>query len=134
MRLTGEETGETAQYQEIILDGGGDIFLEQIVTRFNLRYPQYHISFLESGEELRIQTEIAAGQGPDLFTLSSFSAAEYARGGYIRDLEGIVEDSSLFLEAAMECGRINGVTYGIPYGCSIQFPVFSQEIVGNRQS
>lgn len=134
MRLTGEETEETAQDQEIILDGGGDIFLEQIVTRFNLRYPQYHIAFLESGEELRIQTEIAAGQGPDLFTLSSFSAAEYARSGYIRNLEGIVEDSSLFLEAAMECGRINGVTYGIPYGCSIQFPVFSQEIVGNRRS
>lgn len=134
MRLIREEAGAASQQQEIVLDGGGDIFLEQIVTRFNLRYPQYHITFLESGEELRIQTEIAVGQGPDLFTLSSFSGAEYARNGYIRDLEGIVEDSSLFLEAAMECGRFNGVTYGIPYGCSIKFPVFSEEIAGNRQS
>ncbi len=126
---------QTSEQKEIILYGAqNDIFLTQLITRFNRRNPQYHITFLESGEFSRIPAEIATGQGPDLLILSSSEAAEYARHGYIRSMEGIIEEPALFLDAAMENGRIDGITYGIPYCCTLDFPVFSTALVGNRSS
>lgn len=126
--------GEMSGQQEIILYGYGDIFLQQLVTRFNRQNSRYHITFQDPAESPRAFVEIAGGKGPDLFFLSPLEAEEYAGQGYIRDLEGIVEDPSLFLNAALEIGRVDGVTYGIPYACTLKCPVFSREIAGERES
>lgn len=49
-------------------------------------------------------------------------------------MEGIIDDPSLFLNAALENGRVDGVTYGIPYSCTLYSLVFSQKVAGDRQS
>lgn len=126
--------GETNEQQEILLYGYGDTFLQQIVTRFNRQNSQYHITIQDPTEDSRAFMEIASGKGPDLFFLSPLEAKEYAREGYIRDMEGIIDDPSLFLNAALENGRVDGVTYGIPYSCTLYSLVFSQKVAGDRQS
>ncbi len=128
--------GETSEQQEILLYGHGSIFLQQLVTRFNRQNSLYHITIQDSLEEPnpRFSMEIAGGKGPDLFLLTPLEAEEYAAQGYIREMEGIVEDPSLFLNAALENGKVEGVTYGIPYSCSLSTLVCSREIAGDRQS
>lgn len=128
-------TEETAlEQQEITLYGYSDIFLEQIITRFNRQNSQYHVSFADSSNSSRVWIELSVGQGPDLFILPPVTAENYIEQGYFRDMEGIIDDPDLFLEAALESGRKDGITYGIPYSCTLDFPVFSQDIVGDRQS
>ncbi len=130
-----EEEGTALEQQEITLYYHvADVFLQQIVTRFNRRNPQYHITILTPEDSPRAWIEIATGQGPDLFFLSPTEAEDFLRQGYIRNMEEMVEDSSLFLDAALECGRIDGVTYGIPYSCTPKLVVFSREIVGDRHT
>lgn len=126
--------GEASERQEITLYGYADIFLQQLVTRFNRQNSQYHITILDPADYPRAQIEIADGKGPDLFFLSPLEAADYARQGYIQEMEGIIEDPSLFLDAALESGRVNGVTYGIPYSCTLHCLVFSREIAGDSPS
>lgn len=126
--------GETFEQQEIFLYGYADTFLQQLVTRFNRQNSQYHITIQDPKENSRAFMEIASGKGPDLFFLSPIEAKEYARQGYIRDMEGIVEDPSPFLEAALENGRVEEVIYGIPYSCTLNCLVFSQKVAGTRYS
>lgn len=111
-----------------------DPHLERIITRFNRYNPEYHITFMESVDDTRFRAEFSAGKGPDLLILPWEEAAEYIEQGYLRDMEGIVEQPELFLEAALESGRWNGRTYGIPYKCYVNFPAFSREITGDRES
>ena len=135
LELQRKAAGEPTMKQDILLDGTpDDIFLAQLVTRFNLENTKYRILFLEPEQYSRVPVEIATGQGPDLLILSASHAAEYAAKGYLQNLEGIVEDPSLFLDAAMANGRIDGLTYGIPYCCTLDFPIFSEEVVGTRTS
>lgn len=126
--------GETFMQQEIFLYGYADTFLQQLITRFNRQNSQYHITIQNPMEDPRAFMEIASGKGPDLFFLSPIEAKEYARQGYIQDMEGIVEEPSLFLEGALENGRVEGVTYGIPYSCTLNCLVFSQKVAGDRYS
>lgn len=126
--------GETFEQQEIFLYGYADTFLQQLVTRFNRQNSQYHITIQDPKENSRAFMEIASGKGPDLFFLSPMEAKEYARQGYIRDMEGIVEDPSPFLEAALENGRVEEVIYGIPYSCTLDCLVFSQKVAGTCYS
>lgn len=121
--------------QEMILSySGSDIFLEQIVTRFNRQNPQYHITLSELTDSLQLQMEMTAGEGPDLLQLDPSSAESYARQGYLQSMEGIIQDTAPFWDAALETGRINDIPYGIPYSCTMVFPVFSRQLVGDRQS
>lgn len=111
-----------------------DPFLERVITRFNRYNPQYHVTYLETVEDSRFRAELSAGKGPDLLVLPWETAEEYIEQGYLREMEGIVEQPELFLEAALESGRLNGRTYGIPYRCNIRFPAFSRKITGDRES
>lgn len=126
--------GETLEQQEIVLYGYCDTFLQQLITRFNRQNSRYHITVQDPAENPRAFMEIVAGKGPDLFFLSPLEAQEYAEKGYVREMEGTVEDPSLFLSAALENGKVNGVTYGIPCSCKLRSLVFSRKIAGDRQS
>ena len=132
------ETEEIAiEQQEIFLcawQSSSDIFLNQIITRFNRQNSRYHISLLNEEDSSRTELEMSIGQGPDLMILPPLVAENYVQQGYLQNMEGVIEDPALFLGAALESGRINGITYGIPYSCSLDFAVFSKDIAGERQS
>lgn len=134
MTLSQSADSGMSEQQEILLYGYADLFLQQIITRFNRQNTQYHITVQNPVEDSRLSVEIAGGGGPDLLFLSPLTAREYVRQGYIQEMEGIVEDPSLFLNAALENGKVDGVTYGIPCSCTLNCLVFSQEIAGDRDS
>ena len=122
---------EITLYSDSILS---DPHLERVITRFNRYNPEYHVTYMETVDDSRFRAELSAGKGPDLLILSWETAEEYIEQGYLRDMEGIVDQPELFLQAALESGRWRGRTYGIPYHCYISVPAFSRKITGDRES
>lgn len=72
------------------------IFLSDMVEKFNLSsskyniqivdYSQYNLSSDSSEGIVKLNTEIIAGNGPDIFDLFSLPAAQYERAGILVDL------------------------------------------------
>ncbi len=112
------------------------------ISRFNRKNDKYHISVIlkESDENWqeynrRIQMEISAGRGPDIISDDLLlDVSGYLENGYFASLEGVLEDESKYLQAALEGGRVNGELYGMPYDFQMKFATYSQNFVGNRTS
>ena len=121
---------EEALRQELVI---GVFFentvLEKMVTKFNRLYPGNHVSLEKIPEMTVLQGELAAGKGPDLLLLSDESFHTLASAGYLKALEDVVEDPSLFVEAALETGKLGNSTYGIPFDFRLTFPKFSGALV-----
>lgn len=143
--------------QEITVASGwtGLYSLDSSVAKFNRNSEQYHVTMLypydaysrdplenkgAENEEFhnRLQMEISAGRGPDLYFNIGYNgtinSVDMARGGYLQSLEGVLEDGETYLPAALENGRIDGVLYGIPYQCTLYLTAYSQDFAGERSS
>ena len=135
MELQQVPVQEQAAQQELTLGVSfQDEMLQQIVTKFNRMYPQYHVSMESTDNPTLLQAELAAGKGPDMLLLSDERFYRLASAGYLKPLDGVVEDPSLFVEAAMEAGKKGNTMYGIPFCFCMTFPKFSKEIAGDRKS
>ncbi|MBQ9143001.1 MAG: hypothetical protein IJX63_14605 [Lachnospiraceae bacterium] len=59
---------------------------------------------------------------------------DFVENAYLECLEDVFEDTSLYLEAALEVSRINGKLYGVPYDCSFEFACYAGSTVGERSA
>lgn len=96
--------------------------MKKLIARYNRQSQDYYVTIItrEENEQLadfskRIQLEMAAGGGPDLLEQNVIDAEAGAAQGYLEPLDWVVEDMSPFHESAFLEGRIDGITYGIPY-------------------
>lgn len=137
-----KQEGVQAEKEEIVLAlGDENPLLMDYVSKFNRRSETYRVTVRlheanETGQEFidKLQMELAAGRGPDLLMNGQIDAADMARNGYLQELTDIFDDGDGFWAAAMECGKIDGVTYGIPYAGQLFFSTYSQKLTGGRES
>lgn len=129
--------------QEIIFaDSFQDSIMLKRIARFNRQSEQYHVSYLTPGPDEdvvefreRIQLEISNGKGPDLLTNYFISHPEgLVEKGYLAEMEDVISDSSLYMQGALDNGRINGVLYAFPYDCSFDFVSYDKDVLGDRTS
>lgn len=141
--------------QEIIIASSWPVnTLDLAVGKFNRTSEQYSVKiqypYDPYGEEPadiqaavkefydRLQMEISAGRGPDLFLSGAsnlyMDIPALAREGYLQNLDGVLEDEEDFWPAAMEMGRMNGVQYGLPYEGKLRLTSYSRDLTGERES
>lgn len=139
--LTLSEEERPRDKQEITLSSLPFIYLKELVARFNRRSDTYHITMIspENGESnqdyhQRIQMELVAEKGPDLFVMFERDATGYARNGYLKDMEDILSKEENIWQVAKDNAKIDGIQYGIPYRMSLWMDVYSKEITGNRST
>ena len=141
--LNMKESERPREVQEIVLVTTNlrNSGLQMLISRFNRQNDRYHVTVQEpeNGEAwadfiLRLQLELAAGRGPDIYSHEIINAEEMVRQGYLQSLEGILEDEDSYWPAALEYGRVNGVLYGIPVECMVWLAAYSSELTGGRQS
>lgn len=125
------------------------------IAKFNRTNERYHVTTLYPYDEYsssltgdhraeyeefvnQLQMEIAAGRGPDLYfnlgNPSTIDPQDMAKNGYLKSLEGVLEDGDAYWTAALESGRIDGVLYGIPYECRLTMATYSEDFAGDRRS
>lgn len=137
-----KQEGVQAEKEEIVLAlGDENPLLMDYVSKFNRRNENYRVTVRlqeanETGQEFidRLQMELAAGRGADLLMNGQIDATAMARNGYWQELTDILDDEDGIWTAAMECGRIDGVTYGIPYAGQLFFATYSEKLTGGREN
>lgn len=137
-----KQEGVQAEKEEIVLAlGDENPLLMDYVSKFNRRNENYRVTVRlqeanETGQEFidRLQMELAAGRGADLLMNGQIDATAMARNGYLQELTDILDDGDGLWTAAMECGRIDGVTYGIPYAGQLFFATYSEKLTGGREN
>ena len=141
--LSLKETPEAAlQKQELVL---ATIFetenLMKKIAAFNRSNNTYSI-VLQCPETLdgtrefvdKMQLEISAGRGPDIISDEMIHAVEYANQGYIQSIDGLLEQKEELWQPVLECGKIGGSYYGVPYQTSLLSVAYSKKLTGNRTS
>ncbi len=135
------ETQKPGEKQEIVLAFANQhLALNRSIARFNRQNKEYHISLMlpEEGEDeeafrKRIQLELSAGRGPDIMGHDIvLNPADFVENDYLECLDDVFEDTSLYLEAALEVSEKDGKLYGVPYDCTFEFVSYAKESVGER--
>ena len=137
-----KQEGVQAEKGEIVLAlGDENPLLMDYVSKFNRRSENYRVTVRlqeanETGQEFidKLQMELAAGRGPDLLMNGQIDATAMARNGYLQELTDIFDDGDGLWTAAVECGKIDGVTYGIPYAGQLFFTTYSEKLTSGRES
>ena len=144
--LSAQEEERVREYQEIVIaavEFSSNSSLQKMISRFNRRNGKYHITLLTptgSDEDFKqqMQMELSIGKGPDLFLINiadnTIDVEGAARNGFLQSMEGILEDEEAFWPAALDCGRIDGVLYGIPYECQLDTLYCPREMVSDYSS
>ena len=127
--------------QEITLVAYNTSILEKVAVSFNRQNKQYHITLVDvsrlsnPSEYLQsLQLEFSSGRGPDLVSPFVIDCESAAENGYLEPLEDIIEDPSAYWEACLEIGKINGITYGIPYRVHLSLLTVSQSLAGDLKT
>lgn len=141
--LTMEEMEEVSlQKQELIF---ATIFetetLKKQVAAFSRSNDKYTVvlQYPETPEKIKefkdkMQLEISAGRGPDIISRELINAVEYANQGYIQNIDGLLESPEELWQPVLECGKIGGSYYGVPYQTSLISVAYSKELTGDRTS
>ena len=115
--------------------------LRMLISHFNRQSDRCYITILEPEKDedwsefiQRLQLELAAGRGPDIYSEELINVEEMVQNGYLQSLEGILEDDGDYWAAALDCGIVDNVRYGIPGECIIWLAAYSQELTGSRSS
>lgn len=115
--------------------------LEKLVAWYNRGNELVYVTVesLPSGQNAedyrkRIQMELSAGKGPDLLSSWVISAEDYIENGYLSELNDVIKEPEAFWDATLEGGKVEGVTYGIPYTTNAYLGLFPKEIAGDRLS
>lgn len=140
-----ESVGVQQEKQQIVLAttrAGSEVSaLKQSILRFNRRSEGYRVELMvpDADENTydfadRVQLELAAGRGPDIFSEELIDPVNYAENGYIQSIEGMLTEEEGCWQAALECGTIDNVRYGVPYECRLRFATYSQKLTGGCSS
>lgn len=141
--LTLRETENASlQRQELVMATffETEILKKQIAAfnRSNNKYTvvlQYPDTPEKGGEFVdKMQLEISAGRGPDIISGELINAVEYASQGYIQNIDGLLERPKELWQPVLECGKIGGSYYGVPYQTSLISVAYSKELTGDRTS
>lgn len=143
--LSAEEGERPDEKQEIKLAGiiSPTSYLQRVITKFNNQNDKYHITIqgLRDGEseteyKQRVQMEVSAGKGADLFFENAIDATSYAKNGFLQRMEGenLITDADELWESALACGKFDGIQYGIPYEAKLMFAAYSKDLTGDRES
>ncbi len=116
--------------------------LERSIARFNRKSNEYRITVMlpEDGEDTqefrrRVLMELSTGKGPDILTSALVTdVQDFAQNGYIESVDDIIADKTLYLQAALEAGKVDGKYYGIPFECSVDMVAYEKASVGERTS
>lgn len=112
--------------------------LRDFIARFNRQselwevvplLPEIEGEGLAFGEQ--IQLELSAGRGPDLVMEGLIDPLSLAQNGYLKSLDGTLYEEE-YWPPALECGKIDGVLYGIPYEASLLFASYSSELTQGK--
>lgn len=131
-------TSDEAKEKQEITMAFSDYKLQEIAEVFNEQSENYYITFLKQKEDESyleykkfIENELEAGRGPDI--LARGDMLLYVKNGYIQPLDGILQEN-LYVESIMRGGKIDGVTYGIPYSFSPRLLMISENLADGRTS
>lgn len=117
--------------------------LQRAINTFNKQNDSYNIVIRTPEENesfddyrTRLQAELAAGGGPDLFvTGAAIDLEAGAQKQYLLDLtEYLSEYESVILPSVWQTGLVNGKLYAIPHTCQIITLVTSTDVVGKQTS
>ncbi len=113
--------------------------VEDFIVQFNRRSNVYEVvpMYPEKGQEGlafgdKIQMELAAGRGPDMFMNGMISIDSLAQNGYLQNLDGLLEEED-YWPVALECGKVDGKLYGIPYEAYLHAASYSESLTGGRE-
>lgn len=130
----GTDAGQM-QKEEITLVAPNASALEAAAAAFNRKSETYHVSVTDSWrvadreDYLRtVQMELSAGKGPDLLGQYIVDTAGGIENGFFEPLDDLVPESDDYWTAALDCGRTNGLLYGVPYDCLLSLPVVSARL------
>jgi len=143
--LTAEQcsVSELPVKQEITLVTSQTPWLEKIALGFNRQSPLYRVILVEPDISdsyafqdycQNIQLEISAGRGPDLISSQIISPSDYVENGYLEALDDVLENPSDYWTGILDTGKIDGITYGIPYTCTLSLPVASKSLTGELEA
>ncbi len=113
-RAVEEEEVKQQEKQEIVIAfGENHKAMLKSISRFNRQSNKYHISAMLREKDVnwldydrKIQMEISAGRGPDIISDDLVvDISSYLENGYFASLEGVLDDESAYLQAALEGGR-----------------------------
>lgn len=126
---------QTVEKQQIVLVAYLTPSLQKAIVDFNNQSEAYEVvardCYQESFADLqqRFQTEMIAGEGPDLIHNLFVSVYPYAKNGYLEPLDDWLPEERL-LPQAVESGRVEGHCYIAPYEFSLQSLITTKEIAG----
>lgn len=129
-------SGSASEKQEVlIVVNNTNSALSKLAARYNRKSREYHVTVIAAEEQpepteyrMRIQTQLVTGGGPDLLGDWVVDVQSCVDQGCLEPPEGIVEERSLFVEAALAAGERNGELYGIPYECYPYFLAVSRQL------
>ena len=111
------------------------------VSVFNRTNTDYHISAsipedTEDPEEYRsdLKTAFVSGEGPDLIVNGVMNQKDMVRGGLISSVDELIADKSAYFDGALKSGQFEGVQYGIPYEFYFDTAVYSENLLGGKES
>jgi len=142
-QVEGSQTGKI-DIRIAMGDGRHSDILASSVNRFNKDNEKYNIIledyFAESraAGEARLNSELAAGAGPDLIDLSVGDVNDMLENEYLEDLTLYLEESEVlsqgdFMENALETYCINDVLTAIPQKFSLMVMVGNSDFVGDER-
>ncbi|MBO5283630.1 MAG: extracellular solute-binding protein [Lachnospiraceae bacterium] len=127
--------------QEITLVAYNTSTLEKVAVAFNRQNEQYRVTLIDVSSQSNrseylqsLQLEFSSGRGPDLVSPFVIDCENAAKNGYLEPLEDIIEDPAEYWDACLETGKIDGVTYGVPYRIYLSLLTASQTLVGDREA
>lgn len=112
--------------------------MERVIARFNRQSNRYYVKVIwpEQLEDVqtfvtRVQMELAAGRGPDMWGDDVFSDHNaLVRSGYAECLDGQGFEKLGCIETAFEACKIDQKLYGIPYDFSLDFAAYRAADMG----
>lgn len=143
LELKGSEVPVEKEKLEITLALAREhMSLQKEIVRFNRKSDKYYVTLLmpEYGENERefrerIQMEVSVGKGPDIMGHDVIlDISPYVENDYLVCLDGLLNDESQYLTAALEGCRIDGSLYGIPYDCSLKFVSYPKLYAGGQSA
>ncbi len=141
--LTVQEVDSQVEKQEITMAFvDRPLALERSVARFNRKNKEYHITVVnpedgESEDEFRkrMQMELSVGKGPDIYGHDIvYDVDSYVKNGYLECVDDVFEDTSLYINAAIEASKVQEHLYGVPFECTFDFVYYAASQVGDRDS
>lgn len=127
------------EVQQVTILAEASPFLEKCIAAFNGQNSNYEVVLLDWSEEpyledvqLRLQAQLAAGNGPDLIDSNLIRLYPFARNGYLEPVEEWLLRYENLLPQAVSSGQAGDHCYIIPYRIRVQSLVTTSEIADGR--